>query len=761
MRLLDRVVGWFGYAKTATIANPPAWLTASAEAERWEIPLDGGLPESQAELYQKLSWVQIAVAAVAQMAATTALGVQQLTGEEASAVPNHPLELLLKRPNPLDSRYEFMEATFAYKLITGNAYWWLNRTSEDRPPAELWLLPPHKVRPVPDGRMYLRGYVYDAGFGREIALEPWEVVHFRRFHPLSRWQGLSPLEALEMTTKGDLAMQRWNTNYFAKDNAKPAGALAYADPIDDASWGRMKSDIRDQHGGTKRSLMMLRNVGKGGVSWLNMAMSQKDMEFLAGRTFNKEEIFSLYAPGLSSVLAVNATEANATTGKGTFVEMAVWPQLTSVAEKITNDLLPAYGDNLVAAFDDIRVTDRQLLLSEQAAFERVHTIDEVRAKFYQADPLGDERGNLLIGEVGKGLTNAEPTPAQPEPAPTPAQPPALPDHVDMQPPDQPGDNTPVGQAKAPEIKRLRKWLKRRANPDVTQFKSDILSSAEKALIAQGEDASGSEETPFDWTGKATHDAGDDQKRSELERYHADKIEQAFGKLLRLIVPPGADESNLTPDLAVERYKQNEALLRDALVAMLLDGAHLGGQTGGTQINAALGVKAEIVAANGVDWDLINEAVQRWVLGTTGGGFGAYNTDGGYVDSITLALMQTSERQIRQEIGEWVANALTRKQLIERLTATVFSMQRAEMIAVTEITRAYAEGNRIAFRESGVVSQIEMQTANDERVCPVCGPLQGKRFDLEKGEPTLGFPPFHVRCRCWIVPVVSTSSTTEG
>lgn len=942
MRLLDRVVGWFGYTKTATIANPPAWLTASAEAERWEIPLDGSLPESQAELYQKLSWVQIAVAAVAQMAATTPLGVQQLQGEEASAVQNHPLELLLRRPNPLDSRYEFMEATFAYKLITGTAYWWLNRPSEDRPPAELWLLPPHKVRPVPDGRMYLRGYIYDAGFGREIALEPWEVVQFRRFHPLSRWQGLSPLEALEMTTKGDLAMQRWNTNYFAKDNAKPAGALAYADPIDDSSWNRMKMDIRDQHGGTKRSLMMLRNVGKGGVSWLNMAMSQKDMEFLAGRTFNKEEIFSLYAPGLSSVLAVNATEANATTGKGTFVEMAVWPQLTSVAEKITNDLLPAYGDNLVAAFDDIRVTDRQLLLSEQAAFERVHTIDEVRAKFYQADPLGDERGNLLIGEIGKGLTNAEP--ARPEPTPTPALPPALPDQsqADVPPPDQPGDqpakaalkaasvkmntgamvaffmppdvmaslaiaqqalpinsapvapgelhltllmlgdvqqlspdaigaiNDALGQfaatmppihgringigrfhntdtmtdalyasfdsrelsewrtrlaellrsvgietpsehgfiphitlgyvptdavtpmlglpgqdftldavwlalgdvrqswllegespnaAKLAEIKRFRKWLKRRANPDVTQFKSDILSDAEKAAFVHEEDASGGEDSPF--AGKATRNLpgadGNDRKRKELEGYHADKIGQVFRRILRAIVPPGTDETNITPDQAMERYRQNEKLLRDALVAMLLDGAHLGGETAMAQINALMGVGKAAVNIVGADWDLINEAVLRWVLGTTGGGFGQYNTDGGYVDSITLALTQTNERLIRAQIAEWVQNNLTLQQLTESLTRTVFSEQRAEMIAVTEITRAYVEGNRLAFQQSGVVERAEIQTAHDERVCPVCGPRHGRQVSLETGDPEIGFPPFHPRCRCWIIPVVGASN----
>lgn len=767
MRLIDTVANWFGYAKTATIRNPPAWLQATADAERWEIPLDGSLPESQAELYVKLSWVQIAVMAVAQQAATTRLSVKQLAGEEARDTPNHPLETLLNRPNPLDSRYEFLEATFGHKLIAGNAYWWLNRPSEKRPPSELWLIPPHRIRPVPDERMYLRGYIYSTGFGEEIALEPWEVVHFRRFHPLSRWLGLSPLEALNITAQGDLAMQKWNTNYFAKDHAKPAGALAYADPIDDGSWAKMKSDIREQHGGVKRSLMMLRNVGKGGVSWLNMAMSQKDMEFLQGRTFNKEEIFSLYAPGLSSVLAVNATEANSVSGKATFIEMAVWPQLTSVAEKISNDLLPAFGPNLTAQFDDVRVADRQMALSEQSAFAQVHTVDEVRAKFYQAEPLGDERGKLLVVEVGKGLTRA--TEAEPPPltstgdgpASAPQAAPGKPDEPasEEEQPDEPADE----QIKA-EIKRFRKWRKKRPGADLSQFKSDLLTDAEKAVILRG-DAAGEDSpfgstrlTPGGWTGKATRSLpgadGNDDKRAELERYHADKIHQAFRRLRRLVVPTGSDETNLTPDGALDRLRQNENLLRDALVAMLLDGAHLGGQTGGAQVNALLGIKADMLVV-GVDWDLINEAVQRWVLGATGGGFGRIESDNGYVDTILMALMQTNERQIRHEIGEWVGNNLTLGQLVDRLEGTVFGRDRAEMIATTEITRAYTEGNRIAYRESGVVNRIEIQTSRDERVCPICGPRHGRQFELDKGDPAIGFPPFHVRCRCWIIPVVST------
>ena len=90
-------------------------------------------------------------------------------------------------------------------------------------------------------------------------------------------------------------------------------------------------------------------------------------------------------------------------------------------------------------------------------------------------------------------------------------------------------------------------------------------------------------------------------------------------------------------------------------------------------------------------------------------------------------------------------------LIDSL-APAFGTQRASLIASTEVTRAFAEANRIAYDESGVVTAYQWQTAADERVCPICGPLHGKQ--AQKGQRFNGlFPPAHPNCRCWISPVV--------
>ena len=83
---------------------------------------------------------------------------------------------------------------------------------------------------------------------------------------------------------------------------------------------------------------------------------------------------------------------------------------------------------------------------------------------------------------------------------------------------------------------------------------------------------------------------------------------------------------------------------------------------------------------------------------------------------------------------------------------MFGEIRAEMIAITEATRAFSEGNIQEWLASGVVDGIKWMTAEDELVCPICEPLDGKEGSLTDGIEGLK-PPAHVRCRCWLEPVM--------
>ncbi len=88
-----------------------------------------------------------------------------------------------------------------------------------------------------------------------------------------------------------------------------------------------------------------------------------------------------------------------------------------------------------------------------------------------------------------------------------------------------------------------------------------------------------------------------------------------------------------------------------------------------------------------------------------------------------------------------------KQLTDKLG---IEARRAETIARTEIIRAHAEGQLLAFEKLGVEevgAAVEWSTAGDGRVCPLCRPLQGVVLTLDEAK---GMIPRHPNCRCaWI------------
>lgn len=267
---------------------------------------------------------------------------------------------------------------------------------------------------------------------------------------------------------------------------------------------------------------------------------------------------------------------------------------------------------------------------------------------------------------------------------------------------------------------------------------------------------------FEVSGKATRKMpgadGADSERNELERKHTELIYKALQRIMRYVAPTGTTTANITPDIAVRRYNDHQSILRDALVAMLTDGAILGADIGRAQTDWLMGV-GKAVTITGVDWDLINDDVLRWVTG--GGEFGS-GFGQGYADTVFAAMNATSERQLRTLLTEWVRNDLTYRQLTDSMQRTLFSRNRAEMVATTEITRSYAEGNRAAWQRGGIIEQMEWRTAGDEIAarCPICGPLNGQTSDVRGSFGGGYFPPAHPRCRCMILPVVSTPSLTQ-
>lgn len=737
MALIDRVQRWRPAWTKAADTYPP-WALETAAAERHNLP-SLEYAANQANLYQKLGWVNAAVNAVARAVALEPLSVYRLQGEQREDVDNHPFEVLLRRPNPLMSRYELIFATVAWRKLTGNAYWWLSRSRDNAAPDEIWLIPSRRIEPVPDGRMYLKGYVYDPGDGTKLPLEPWEVVHFRGFHPANDFVGASDIESFSWTAQGDHAMAQWNARFFDQDNAKFPGVLAFADPIPDSAWELMKREFNEAHGGARRHMRMMRNVGAGGVQWIQTSMAQKDMEFLNGREFNRDEIFAIMAPGLASVLAVNATEANATAGKSTLMEHAVWPEMVAIAEKVTNDLLTAYGPNLVAEFDDPRVMDRALELEERKVWQQVHTVDEVREHYDGDDPVGDERGALLVPQVDK--LAGKPEIAQDAPLQLtaggggsgPVAAPAEETPVEEQVPEVPA-------TRAAELATWRRYARKHGAVKAAAFTPDHLPRDVSAVIASRlAAATDAEEVDAAFSGpflikasRVTEDGTEDpnaeaKERAErrLVRILRERLDGQLQGVLNLLGEP-PDTANLTAEFWV-----TEAA---AMIADLRPEMERYAQESGERLIVEQGI--------GIDWALAAEAAARWAEQRAG--------------ELIRGVTEVNQRLVRENVARFLRTpGMTVGQLRDSLTP-YFGERRAQTIAVTETTRAFAEGEyrSVQLAQLAGFNLVPIwHTSSDELVCPQCGPLNGQPSErwaqLSPGIDVSSAPPRHVNCRCWV------------
>lgn len=147
--------------------------------------------------------------------------------------------------------------------------------------------------------------------------------------------------------------------------------------------------------------------------------------------------------------------------------------------------------------------------------------------------------------------------------------------------------------------------------------------------------------------------------------------------------------------------------------------------------------------------------------------------------------ETTRRAVAREIAAWIESGQPLEELVKRLSRW-FDVTRARRIAATEVTRAFAIGMKTYWRRTGIVAKVRWNTANDERVCPICAPLGGLTFDDGARPATIAEqerraqradldgvfvhpggqgildrfrgrafsnPPAHPNCRCWLTPVL--------
>ena len=289
--------------------------------------------------------------------AETANRVPLVVSENGKRLDEHPLAMLLARPNGRQSGGELLEAVYAYLQTSGNAY--LQAGLVDGEIRGLFGLRPDRMKVVagPDG--WPIAYDYTAG-GRTTRLRQDSqpipnVLHLALFHPLDDHYGMAPLEAAQTSMDIHNAAGEWNKALL--DNAaRPSGALVYSaggQSLNRDQFDRLKDELEANFSGAGNAgrPMLL----EGGLDWKTIALTPRDMDFIEAKHAAARDIALAFGvPPMLLGIPGDNTYANLAEANRALWRQTLIPLVVRVAEELSNWLAPAFGGATVAPdFDGV------------------------------------------------------------------------------------------------------------------------------------------------------------------------------------------------------------------------------------------------------------------------------------------------------------------------------------------------------------------------------------------------------------------------
>ena len=372
---------------TSSWAIPPNWAT-----------------EQYLKMYGNLGWLFGTVSRIASAVADAKWSLYTQRNGQRERVDDHVLLDLLHFVNPFQTGQELMELSQMYLDLVGECFWYLASNGVGKP-AEIWVIPPQRMKVVPSQREFIAGWVYEMGTIR-IPLDTKEIIQIKYPNPNDLYRGISPAQSITVDLQSELYASRWNRDFFYND-ASPGTVLSYPEQITDAEYERLKEQWRGKHGGMGNAHKTA--IISGSAKIEKTMISQRDMDFGELRRINRDVILAAYGvPYAILGGSESVNRANAEAAEFTFARWVVRPRLVRIREKLNEQLANRYDSNLELDFADPVPENKDMQLKE--ATDGVKTgflmIDEAR-HLMGYNSLPDGAGQVLLTPKPGGAPPAE------------------------------------------------------------------------------------------------------------------------------------------------------------------------------------------------------------------------------------------------------------------------------------------------------------------------------------------------------------------
>lgn len=217
--------------------------------------------------------------------------IDLLDGVWQERVKPHPYVALLRRPNPYQTRLEFISYWLCSLLLTGNTYVLKNYDGRGTV-TSMTVLDPNSVSPMvaPDGSVFYRlaavDFLHLLGPNvSEVILPARFIIHDKYLclnHPLI---GCSPLQVAGAAAMAGYKIVTYNASFFS-NQARPSGVLESPEEIDQAQADALKAQCDTFTSTNSGKVAVLEH----GIKYVPLSMKSTDAQMMETLKFSQEDV---------------------------------------------------------------------------------------------------------------------------------------------------------------------------------------------------------------------------------------------------------------------------------------------------------------------------------------------------------------------------------------------------------------------------------------------------------------------------------------
>lgn len=554
-------------------------------------------------------------------------------------------------------------------------------------------------------------YEYAFSPNKKRRFEVNEIISIQNFNPRFPYplniDWLSDVQAIATAIDADYQASKWNWKFFY-NNANVDGVLETEQNLSPESVEKIQNKRDQKYRWTDNSHKI--GILTGGLKYKPMNASQKEMDFVESRRFNRDEILWFFrVPKAMIWLGEGDNALNVRAFEAIFARQVVQPLAKRIARSLNYEL---FGEG--KRFEFVNIVPNDLEQTRQDRLANGMTLNEFRAT-RNLPPVSDGdklRSAYILGAYGAGSDawNAE-----------------------------------------QEVVDLDKEIEKPTMKDV-KLKNKIDWMIEKTIK---ENTRWTEEfNQRYWEAKM-------QRNNKFDQLYLDKIEKVFEKQQKEILDEykKRHKENVVEWKSVKVSKKAEmnfpllSIEKRALIyyQFLKDTQNDLVKSEAEQALIEVWLVQDFVISDTLEKQLMKN-IEKFAWS---------------IDTDTNKKLQNNFEQI---LSQWLSFDEWKDLLLS--TFDELKTTRAELIVRTETIRAWNRGSELWRKQSGVVEKKQRYTALDERVCEFCWPMNWKIVWLSenyfnKNDVLIGanghelkldysstpYPPLHPNCRCVILPVI--------